>query len=341
MTTPAPEEVNATNDVGNHYESDISDAMLITTFVISAIMSCIGALGNTLAIAAIILHKKLRAVHNVFIINLAVTDLLVNLITGPFAIVGAITRGSFFHERGWFCEFLAVLNIMCCAASIGSILSIAVERYIIICYNHKHAQIYNRVTIPFYVAVIWLYAFLMDMPNYQFIGWSRHYFDPETLVCSWDLLKAHASGYMWYLYVCCYGVPLPVMILCFCYIRIYSYARKSSFNSSGCESATKIKSADKLVLKMVLRVMIVFNVMWSPYAAAVMLVGYIDVPVWVMFLSSYMVWANSSINFIIYAFSKDFRDAYIIVKNTLLGRKIVFVQQLPNTISTGASVVNS
>ena len=159
------------------------------------------------------------------------------------------------------------------------------------------------------------------MPNYQSIGWSRHYFDPEILVCSWDMLKGHATGYIWYLYVC--GSVVPVMILCFCYIRLHAFARKASFNSSGCKSATKIKSADKLVLKIVLLVMVGFNVMWSPYFVAVLLVGYIDVPAWVLFLSGYMVLANSSINFMIYAFSKDFRDGYIIVKNTLLGRNIM------------------
>ena len=45
MTTPDPEEVNDTNDVGNLYKSDIPDAMLITTVVISAIVTGIGALG--------------------------------------------------------------------------------------------------------------------------------------------------------------------------------------------------------------------------------------------------------------------------------------------------------
>ena len=73
---------------------------------------------------------------------------------------------------------------------------------------------------------------------------------------------------------------------------------------------------------MVLLVMIAFNVMWLPYVVAVLLVGYIDVPAWVLFLSNYMIWANSSINFMIYAFSKDFRDGYIIVKNTI-SRNIV------------------
>ena len=310
----------------------IPDVMIITTVVISAIVTCIGAVGNTLVIAAIILHKKLRSVHNVFIINLAVADLIVNLIVAPFAIVGAITKGSFFHELEWLCEFLGTVTIMSCGTSICSIVSIAVERYVFICHNDKHATFYNRVSIPFLVAVNWMYPFLVDMPNYEFVGWGGHHFDSVILICSWNIHRSYQTGYIWFFYVC---AGFPVTILCFCYVRVHVFVRKARLP----KSSNSVKPADKRLFKIILVVLIVFSSMWAPYLVTVILSEVISIPAWILFLSGYMVWANSSINFMIYGFSKDFRDGYTIVKNTI---KTGHIARLPWILTQhGGSVNNS
>ena len=76
---------------------DISNAVIIVTVVVAAIVACIGLMGNTLVIASVISYTKLRSVHTIFIINLAFADLLVNIILAPSAIVGALTKGSPFY----------------------------------------------------------------------------------------------------------------------------------------------------------------------------------------------------------------------------------------------------
>ena len=51
-------------------------------------MTVVGTVGNTLVIGAVLIHRKLRVLSNVFIVNLAVTDLIVSTGINSFYIMG-------------------------------------------------------------------------------------------------------------------------------------------------------------------------------------------------------------------------------------------------------------
>ena len=55
-------------------EMDIPETLITFTIAFGSVVTLVGALGNTLVILAIAMYRKLRNVHNVFIINLAVAS---------------------------------------------------------------------------------------------------------------------------------------------------------------------------------------------------------------------------------------------------------------------------
>ena len=165
--------------------------------------------------------------------------------------------------------------LTCTCASIFNIVAIATERYVYICHNEKHSKIYNRITIPFFITAIWLCAFLVDLPNFKFIGWAGHSFDRDTLACCWDRITAEKTGkFTWFLVAV--ASLLPNFVLFYCYVRIYLLVRKSRFQTgSASTSVSRIKPAEKRVLKVVIAVIVVFNLMWAPFMTTTLLSTYI------------------------------------------------------------------
>lgn len=75
--------------VENRRVSYIAYCVLITLY---SILITAGALGNSLVIWAVIRRPTMRTLRNTFIINLAVSDLLLCLVTMPLTLVEIITK---------------------------------------------------------------------------------------------------------------------------------------------------------------------------------------------------------------------------------------------------------
>lgn len=102
--------------------------------------------GNCLTIAAVQLSRRLRSVvSNLFILSLAISDLLVGL-TIPYhlAFYLDVTLG----ESHFVCIMKFFFNIVACCVSIWNLIAIAIDRYIAIVYPlHYSRWITKRVAI--------------------------------------------------------------------------------------------------------------------------------------------------------------------------------------------------
>lgn len=84
--------------------------------------------GNTLTILAVTLSRRLSSlVSNQFVLNLAISDLMVGL-TLPYHIVFYLDDD--FGKIKWSCLMRFILIILACLASIYNIIAIAVDRYV-------------------------------------------------------------------------------------------------------------------------------------------------------------------------------------------------------------------
>lgn len=83
--------------------------------------------GNTLTILAVTLSRRLSClVSNQFVLNLAISDLMVGL-TLPYHLVFYLDAE--FGKIKWSCLMRFILIILACLASIYNIIAIAVDRY--------------------------------------------------------------------------------------------------------------------------------------------------------------------------------------------------------------------
>ena len=287
------------NTLSSNYKIIFYASITITT-------SCIGTIGNCLVIGALLVHKKLRVLSNVFVGNLAVADLCVSAVTNQF-ITLAIFHPRFFHIYPEVCEALAVLCTMTCLCSVWSMTMISLNRYFAICHNVHYRKIYNKKTIPIIIALMWTYCFMLDLSN--FFGWGRHVFDAKAYFCTID----YTAAYSYNMYFILLGLFIPMIVTGFSYSRIYMFVRKSKQRLKS-HLASPIKRTDLKLLKSVAAIFITFVVMWTPYGATWIFdfTGSWPQLYWVLAVA--LAHTNSSINCILYAATnQNFRDGYMIL----------------------------
>lgn len=110
--------------------------------------------GNCLTIAAVQLSRRLRSVvSNLFILSLAISDLVVGL-TIPYHLVFYIFESL--RESHFICIMKFFFNIVACCVSVWNLIAIAVDRYIAIVYPlHYSRWITRRVAVTI-IAFGWL-----------------------------------------------------------------------------------------------------------------------------------------------------------------------------------------
>lgn len=295
--------------------------LFITLFV-----AALGIVGNSLVIAALLVHRRLRVLNNTFIGNLAFADLLVAGIIHPFTALG-ITRGKdFFSKPGGgdgdiipLCSLLSAFCVISCTSSVFSIAAVAFNRYFYICHHRMYARVYTRCTIPFYVAGIWFLAFLVDVP--LFFGFGRHEFHTRAATCIFDTTH---KGYK--LYFIGLGILFPISVITYSYTRIVvlvvrasrqrqnriGTAEQTSSAATGAaaQPVTKVKPADVKLLKTVAAIGVLGVIIYTPLSLT-LLFDYGQVPKRVWMFSVGLMHSYSCINWCVYGLTNsNFRTAY-------------------------------
>nr|XP_054770794.1 melatonin receptor type 1A-like [Lytechinus pictus] len=201
-----------------------------------------------------------------------------------------------------------------CSCSLWSIASIGVNRYIAIVHRNIYRDIFNKRTLPFLLITLWSICFFIDLPNLT--GWGAHTFDPKLMLCTYNYAESYS--YTFFFIVVGFGIPLAALI--YSYARIVMYARATkaevaaiskSDNSKSSVANQAIRNNDLRLLRSVLTIVVVFFIMWTPYATIVVFDRYATWSRTPHVIAVVMAHMNSCINSIIYgATNKNFRQAY-------------------------------
>uniref|UniRef100_A0A3P9DAL9 D(1B) dopamine receptor n=1 Tax=Maylandia zebra TaxID=106582 RepID=A0A3P9DAL9_9CICH len=298
-------------------------------------------LGNFTVCAAVYRYRHLRAkVTNVFIVSLALSDLLVAVLVMPWKAVAEVAG---FWPFGGFCKTWLACDIMCSTASILNLCVISVDRYWAISNPFRYERSMNRRVASVIIGVTWTVSVVISFVPVQ-LNWHRaeigdptgenpaHY-GSSIDSCDSSLSRTYAISSS----LISFYIPVAIMIVT--YTRIYRIAQmqirmissleraaehaQSCRSDSHCELKVSIRKETK-VLKTLSIIMGVFVCCWLPFfilncalpfcpgpaAPAAQRGPYcvsektFDVFVWIG-------WSNSSLNPVIYAFNADFRDAFL------------------------------
>ena len=239
---------------------------------LSILISLFSFLGNFLVVYVVHKDSRLKSLTNIFIQNLALTDIAMATLHMPFWVISLYT-GTWIFSETW-CDFQAFIEATLGIASILNMGLIAFIRYIRVV---KPAQLYNRLfpsrkMARVYCAVVWISSMLLSSP--PLCGWGDMVYHPKYAVCSFNCREIEHISYVLILVG---GVNNTITTTIFyCYYKIYKTFKESSHHlnvgSVGDEAIFSGRPrADIKVLKTSFTVVCVFLIIWGPVTVVVVM----------------------------------------------------------------------
>ncbi|XP_017164322.1 melanopsin-A [Poecilia reticulata] len=215
MAAPPPQPF-PTVDVPDHAHYTIGSVILA--------IGITGVVGNFLVIYAFCRSRSLRTPANMFIINLAVTDLLMCLTQSPVFFTTSMNRRWIFGERG--CELYAFCGALFGICSMITLMVIAIDRYFVITRPLTSIGVLSRKRALLILLAAWAYSLGWSLP--PFFGWSAYV--PEGLLtsCTWDYMTFTPSVRAYTMLLFIFVFFLPLFIIIYCYVFIFRAIRSTN-----------------------------------------------------------------------------------------------------------------
>ncbi|XP_053606538.1 histamine H2 receptor [Plodia interpunctella] len=279
------------SDLYNYWAWSIIDGALMV-LIIS---------GNTLTILAVTLSRRLSSlVSNQFVLNLAISDLMVGL-TLPYHLVFYLD--SEVGKVKWSCLMRFILIILACLASIYNIIAIAVDRYIAIVHPLHYSRYMTKLVTRVLMSATWSVALCISCIPMLWNDWH------DGVACEMNMVvpKSYTTSILAPMF------SLIWMVMFILYWRIWReatcHARRMRANSCCPSGANDWKS-----IQVVLLVLGSFSVCWMPFVvvacAQTLPIKPLHSPI-AYRLTSSLAMSNSGINPLIYAWKNaGFRAAF-------------------------------
>ncbi|KAJ8024375.1 Rhodopsin, GQ-coupled [Holothuria leucospilota] len=275
------------------------------------VISLIGIPGNGLIIFAVFISRRLRTSTNIFVANLAFSDLVTCLVI-PFNSIALLHDTWPFPES--VCKLVGALTFIMIAASIINFALIAFNRYYLITRPRKlYDQLYSQRKIALMILFSWLYVILVvyvpPACGIGKIGYSQRYH-----VCTTETEHSEAIYYN-----IIRGVLIQLFFVTFvlvCYALIFRYVRNitktslSSFNKTD-QMQRQLQKRQIKVTKNLFYTVCFYMFCFLPYGIACVIPnGHVAVP-----STSLIGLLSSCVNPFIYGLSHpQFKD---VVKSIL------------------------
>ncbi|CAH1246499.1 NPFFR2 [Branchiostoma lanceolatum] len=294
---------------------------VVALFVLFYVLNfCLCIVGNTMVCFVILKMPRMQTVTNYFLLNLAVSDLLVAVFCMPFTLVDNIIRGWPFGDV--MCKLTPAVQVVSVAASVFTLVAIAVDRFYSVV--HPTEPKFSIRGVQKIVIAVWSLALFIMVPQVLLIEDKTMTLDffKETLslhICV-ETSQLWRKLYTILLFATCYVIPLAVIVLLYIQIGLKVWEKPVP---GGQHAPTQVKQASwkrkVKVVKMLLAVVVLFAFSWLPLHTLSLLSdhGFLTldqrdiINVYVYPIAHWLSYFNSSVNPIIYGyFNENFRNAY-------------------------------
>ena len=274
-----------------------------------------GCVGNILVLIVVLKNKDhYRNTTNLFIVNLAIADLLYLVFCAPFhSIIYTVPSWPF----GEFtCKFVHLVQYSSMVASVLTLVAMSADRFLAVGYPLLTKHVRTPCVALSVSLAIWVVSLAMAAPWPVYYTVKVYTDHGNISVCAddWGESKQHRSTYFLILFLLGYVIPLTaIMILSSLMVKqlwAHPWAEGPGMGAS-------IKAKRK-VTRIIIVVVLVFCVCWLPTHVIWIWTNYFwstwkhTYPFYYLRIFAHLLsYANSSLNPVIYAFlSSQFRKGF-------------------------------
>lgn len=241
--------------------------VLEAVFVVLIVI--VGFLGN-IAVCVVILKNTVfrHRATNIAVIGLALSDISLFIFGGPF-LTTTIFEGRWIFRKQ-LCDFNGIILYSLSTISLYLMALIALNRFFCVAKPSKYNSIFTSKATILYIVIIWSSVFCLSLAFYL-TKWLHVYFHAYKAICVPFLNLKTAQGMFAANIV--FGVlmvGLPVLILSFCYTRIFMNIRQHRNRVTAAQmnrefSSVNLSRAGELKMtRIMFAVVLGFFICWLP-----------------------------------------------------------------------------
>ena len=318
-----------------------STPVKITEAAILACLVLLAFVGNVLVCIAVFKTAHLRTIPNVFITNLAVSDILMAIVCMPISLHVLISgkwpfSSSVCDMHGFFMFTFGIVSQV-------NVSVIAVNRYFALCRPFECKAIFTKINVLFMIAILWILPSVASVP--PLVGWGYYAFHPGKALCSYpfhvNLIYAMTIRILF--------IAFPMGLIVFSYMRCILAIKSSNrqmremSDDPGSVGQESRKAREVRATWTMLFSTLGFSMCWLP----VSVIDFIEtsrgggnLPRQVFMLNGFLIFFSSTINpFIYWLSNRDFRKAFREVIPFGFKRNEIMVGEMPH--STQSTAVQS
>ena len=295
-----------------------------TETVLFAVINVAAFFGNLFTCYAVYRNHRLRTLTNMFVVALAVSDILMSTCCMPFSVATLCHGRWMFGET--FCRFHGFGLLTLGMVSMSTMALIAVSRYFCVAKPQRYPVLFKKKRTLMYIAAVWCTALAGSLPPFFFKN-GRFEFMPGKAEC----LYTFESNIAYTIFIECVYVATPLTIITICYVKVFRAVSNSNrvFSSDFNPQQLRANVEEAKVTKTLVAVVVGFACCWLPISV----IDNIDaangkptLPREAYLAYGFLAYLSSTINPFIYgAANKQFRREFCEIF-----RKILCSQRLNN-----------
>ncbi|XP_035892100.1 uncharacterized protein LOC118503214 [Anopheles stephensi] len=140
-------------------DSSFQNQLIIPLYAIIFLLSVVG---NLLVILTLAQNKRMRTVTNVYLLNLAISDLLLGVFCMPFTLAGQVLRRFVFGSV--MCKLIPYFQAVSVSVAVWTLVAISLERYFAICRPLSSRRWQTQFHAYKMIGLVWTVSFLANSP---------------------------------------------------------------------------------------------------------------------------------------------------------------------------------
>ena len=318
-----------------------STSVKITEAAILVCLIILAFVGNVLVCIAVFKTAHLRTIPNMFITNLAVSDILMAIVCMPISLHVLISgkwpfSSSVCDMHGFFMFTFGIVSQV-------NVSVIAVNRYFALCRPFECKAIFTKINVLFMIAILWILPSVASVP--PLVGWGYYAFHPGKAFCIYPFHVNLIYTTIVQLLFIAFPMGLVVFSYTNCILAVRSSNRQIAEMSDdpasvgqGSRKAREVRATWTMLFST-----LGFSMCWLP----VSVIDFIEtsrgggnLPRQVFMLNGFLIFFSSTINpFIYWLSNRDFRKAFREVIPFAFERNEIMMGEMPH--STQITAVQS